>query len=176
MGSLTQENKVLSRQLSKLKHTIKQHSSTLELMGETLKSGNSQELDDLIGQLRQEGKDTKTLQKVAAALKTPIQTKEKNFFKDDITLLAIDLQNQGVPQGAVRSVVSSCCKVLGGRTLDSLPSRRTAGRMVRRGGILSDFQVATCLNEAAERGRTPQHVKEWNMCLQFGRFVGRMDQ
>ena len=55
----------------------------------------------------------------------------------------------GVSQEAVGKVMQACTTHLTGRTVESVVSRRTAGRMIRRGGILSDAQVAMALESSA---------------------------
>ena len=74
------------------------------------------------------------------------------IYNDNLALLTMELVNMGLSQEAVGKVMKACTTRLAGRTLDSVVSCTTAGRIIRRGGILSDAQVAMELESNASRG------------------------
>ncbi|XP_064624207.1 uncharacterized protein LOC135485742 [Lineus longissimus] len=93
-----------------------------------------------------------TLKEIVSGLTAPLPTKEKGAFKEHIAVLAMQLQLLGVPQNTVGEVMNECSKRLYNRCLSDSVSARTAGRMIRQGGILSDAQLALALSDTSSRG------------------------
>lgn len=152
----TQKHKTrtLQKKVSKLKTKKEKAEESIKQLCTKIESG--QDVERCIGQICDEvcafgGKKT-LIKSLATAMRTALPVKDNSGYSDHVTLLMIELQNLGVPQASVGKVANACTKHLCGRELTHVVSRRTAGRMVRRGGILSDIQVAVELTENASHG------------------------
>ena len=92
------------------------------------------------------------LKQLVEALSSPISTKEKGSYKDNVALLTMLSQTFGVPANSVGKVQEACCQLLLNRDLQNTVSRSTAARMMRRGGILAEAQIGIAFAEHGHRG------------------------
>ena len=160
LDSKLQEEKALRRKVEKKLSKSKSRtehfqSSLLQLCRNSSSNQNTEEsVEELITQLfERDVQSANLLRSLASAVSKPVATKSTSgIYNDNLALLTMELVNMGVSQEAVGKVMKACTTHLAGRTLDSVVSRRTAGRMIRRGGILSDAQVAMELESNASRG------------------------
>ena len=144
----------LQQHVSKLKIDKEKVQQSINQLCTKIESGEN--VEKCVGQICEEvsslGGNVGIMKSLAEAMTSTVHVKHKNVYADHVTLLMMELQNLGVTQSSVGKVANACLKHLCGREMDSVVSRRTAGRMVRRGGILADVQVATELTENSTRG------------------------
>jgi hypothetical protein len=92
------------------------------------------------------------LKELRSSLSAPLPMKDGGVYKEHIALLSMQLQLLGVPQNTVGDVMNECSERLHNRSLSHRPSARTAGRMIRQGGILSEAQLALTLTDTSSAG------------------------
>ena len=148
------KTRTLQKRISRLKRSKEDSVCTVIQLCNKLSNGgdSAQCVMDICEEVASLGNNTAMLKTLTEAISSNIKAKTKNAYSDHIALLIMELQTLGVSQSAVGDVMNACSKHLCGRVLDHHVSRRTAGRMVRRGGILSDIQVAMELQDSASKG------------------------